>query len=83
MSLKITCRITKISGNFGDIRTKVEKLTSEKNQLETEVNILRNKLDEHKRHSSGIAAALMHEKLEAQERKLMAFELASKVTTFQ
>ncbi|KAK6617062.1 hypothetical protein RUM44_005419 [Polyplax serrata] len=64
----------------GDARvnTRIEKLTEEKKDLEKQLTLLQEKLEEQQRHSHGIGAALLHEKLEAQERKLVAFELTSK-----
>lgn len=40
---------------------------------------LQNKFEEQMRHSSDVGVVLLQEKLEAQERKLVSFELASKV----
>lgn len=58
---------------------KLEKLTGEKKALEEEVTALKEKLELQMRHEGGIGAAMLHEKLEAQERKLAVLELASQV----
>lgn len=68
-----------ILGGPGGPSAKIERLKCEKLQLEAEVTALRNQLDQQERHGTGVGAALLHEKLEAQERKLAILELSSQV----
>ena len=66
-------------GGPGGLTSKIEKLKAEKIELQAEVSALRNQLEDQQRHRSGLGAALLHEKLECQERKLAVLELASQV----
>lgn len=64
-------------GGPGGPSAKIEKLKCDKLALEAEVSALRKQLEDQERHESGYGAALLHEKLEYQERKLAVLELAS------
>lgn len=57
-----------------------ETLTLENAKLLAEVEELKAKLEMQQRHAGGLGAAMMQEKLEAQERKLAIMELSGKVS---
>lgn len=61
--------------------SKLEALETENNNLHTEIINLTSKLEMHQYHAGGLGAAMLQEKLEAQERKIAVLELSSKVST--
>lgn len=52
----------------------------EKNKLQVEVATLQSKLEMQQHHSGGLGAAMLQERLEAQQRRIAALELAKKVS---
>lgn len=58
----------------------LEMLEMENSRLSSQVNMLTSKLDLQHHHSGGLAAAMLQEKLEAQERKIAILELSAKVS---
>jgi hypothetical protein len=48
-----------------------------------EVATLQSKLEMQQHHSGGLGAAMLEERLEAQQRRIAAFELAKKVSVTQ
>lgn len=71
-----TFRIT----NPHTIHAQVENLRSENIKLQAEVEVLNSKLEISQHHSGGLGAAMLQEKLEAQERKIAVLELSAKVS---
>lgn len=57
----------------------LEALELENVKLLSQVDMLTSKLDMQHHHSGGLAAAMLQEKLEAQERKIAVLELSAKV----
>ncbi|XP_063223757.1 centrosomal protein of 290 kDa-like [Bacillus rossius redtenbacheri] len=62
----------------GADNSQLERLELERCRLETEVAVLRSKLEAQQRHSSGLGAAILEERLEAQQHRIAALELAKK-----
>jgi hypothetical protein len=62
---------------------RVEALELEKNKLQVEVATLQSKLEMQQHHSGGLGAAMLQERLEAQQRRIAALELAKKVSIMQ
>lgn len=58
---------------------RMEMLDLENEKLRVEMEALMSKLQMQQHHSGGLGAAMLQEKLEAQERKIAVLELASKV----
>ncbi|KDR21646.1 Centrosomal protein of 290 kDa [Zootermopsis nevadensis] len=58
--------------------TRIEALELEKNKLQVEVATLQSKLEMQQHHSGGLGAAMLQERLEAQQRRIAALELAKK-----
>lgn len=61
----------------------LENLEMENVKLLSQIDLLTSKLDMQQHHSGGLAAAMLQEKLEAQERKIAILELSAKVSTFR
>lgn len=60
----------------------VEALEMENAKLSSHIDMLTSKLDIQHHHSGSLAATMLQEKLEAQERKIAILELSAKVSTF-
>lgn len=69
-----------LAGGASGLTGKLEKLMNENSQLQKEIDELKSMQEAQQRHESGIGAAILHDKLESQERKIAVLELASKVT---
>jgi hypothetical protein len=63
--------------------TRIEALELEKSKLQVEVATLQSKLEMQQHHSGGLGAAMLQERLEAQQRRIAALELAKKVSVVQ
>lgn len=81
-SLEARLRTFRIT-NPHTIQAQVENLRSENIKLQAEVDVLNSKLEISQHHSGGLGAAMLQEKLEAQERKIAVLELAAKVSKAQ
>lgn len=67
------------SSNVAGAR-EIEVLKIENMRLQAEIETLNSKLEMQQHHSGGLGAAMLQEKLEAQERKIAVLELAAKVS---
>lgn len=67
------------TGNPQTLHSQIENLRSENVKLQADVEVLNSKLEISQHHSGGLGAAMLQEKLEAQERKIAMLELAAKV----
>jgi chromosome condensin MukBEF complex kleisin-like MukF subunit len=63
--------------------TRVEALELERSKLQVEVATLQSKLEMQQHHSGGLGAAMLQERLEAQQRRITALELGKKVRDAQ
>nr|CAD7447614.1 unnamed protein product [Timema bartmani] len=62
----------------GSESSELEKLELERSKLQVEVTTLKNKLEMQQRHAGGLGAAILEERLEAQQRRIATLELAKK-----
>lgn len=69
----------KHSGQNINYSRMVETLQMENAKYLSQIELLNSKLEAQHHHSGGLAAAMLQEKLEAQERKIAVLELSTKV----
>lgn len=62
---------------------RMEALRSENSKLQAHIEVLTTKLEMQQHHSGGLGAAMLQEKLEAQERKIAVLEVTAKVREVQ
>lgn len=79
--LEIRLKTARGSQVFVEDNNRIELLEHENAKLQMEIQTLNNKLEMCHRHSGGLGAAMLEEKLEAQERKIAVLELTSKTST--
>lgn len=75
-------KMVKNSGGSTISINRIEALELENARLQGEIEILTNKLEMHQHHSGSLGAALLEEKLEAQERKIAILEVSAKVRLY-
>lgn len=79
-TLEHRLKIMKSHNIHANANQQFENLALENSRLESQIELLQSKLNAQQHHSGGLAAALLQEKLEAQERKIAVLELAAKVS---
>lgn len=78
-NLEVKIKTLKGTNNIVIDSNRMEMLDLENEKLRVEMEALMSKLQMQQHHSGGLGAAMLQEKLEAQERKIAVLELASKV----
>nr|CAD7456946.1 unnamed protein product [Timema tahoe] len=69
---------SRLKSTKGSESSELEKLELERSKLQVEVTTLKNKLEMQQRHAGGLGAAILEERLEAQQRRIATLELAKK-----
>nr|CAD7588753.1 unnamed protein product [Timema genevievae] len=69
---------SRLKSTKGSESSELEKLELERSKLQVEVTTLKNKLEMQQRHTGGLGAAILEERLEAQQRRIATLELAKK-----
>jgi ABC-type phosphate transport system auxiliary subunit len=75
--------MNKFCADSAATESRIEALELEKSKLQVEMATLQSKLEMQQQHSGGLGAAMLQERLEAQQRRIAALELAKKVSVMQ